>query len=223
MQKQLGSSFVSFWKGLIQMQQRLRRLLVVAVLFAGYFPWCSSQELDALSQYTLSAADGKVIIEWTIAKGNTCQGVGIYRSADSTLFEQIGEISGICGSNETSVSYSFVDEAPVANAINYYRLSLGFLGESAVLSITVIDLGNTKVQIWPNPMGDAGQIVFKNDQNEKHRLMVYQTDGRFLFDQLSSQAYFPLNLTAYPTGVYLFTISEHKSGQLVARGKLMRQ
>ncbi len=205
------------------MQQGLERLLVVAVLLAGYSLTCNGQELDALSQFTLSAGDGKVIIEWTIAKGNTCQGVGIYRSADSVHFEPIGEISGICGSNETSVSYSFVDEAPVANAINYYRLSLGFLGESNILSIQVIDLGNSNVQIWPNPMGDAGQIVFKNDLNAPHHLMIYQADGRFLFDQHSNGAYFPLDLKAYPSGVYIFNIKEDKSGRVVAHGKLLRQ
>ncbi len=199
----------------------LRVLILQGFLVCSFN--ATGQELDALSQFTLSANDGKVIIEWTIARGNTCQGVGIFRSADSIQFEQIGEISGICGSNETSISYSFVDEQPIANAINYYKLSLGFLGESQILDIHVIVFDGTNFQIRPNPIRDLGQIVFKNDQNVPHDLVVYQDDGRLLFTQQGNQDFFQLDLRAYPAGVYRFVIRHKQSGHITSSGNILRQ
>ena len=63
----------------------------------------------------------RVIINWTIKRGNSCIGIGIFRSVDRTNYELIGEIQGICGSTEFAQAFHFIDENPVKNKTNYYN------------------------------------------------------------------------------------------------------
>ena len=70
---------------------------------------------------------------------------------DKINFNQIGEISGICGSKFEKISYSFEHPNPIKNRINYYRLALGGLGFSDTISIEILDF-KYGYQVRPNPM-----------------------------------------------------------------------
>lgn len=181
------------------------------------------QELDALSHFTVSAHDGKVVLEWTIAEGNTCLGIGILRSADSITFSTIGEIPGICGSNTESVKYSFVDAQPVENGINYYRLQLGLVGDSKIVSISLVTLNANNYQIRPNPIIGEGLLFFENDLRIPHELMIYHADGRVLTNQISDQNYFHIIRNNYSNSIYSFVIFNKITGHILTRGKFLFQ
>jgi len=72
----------------------------------------------------------RIILQWTIKKGSSCIGIGIFRSTDAINFEVIGEIKGVCGSTEFAQAYHFIDENPIKNKTNYYVLEMGFSGKT---------------------------------------------------------------------------------------------
>src|SRR5437870_3891883 len=74
--------------------------------------------------------ENRVQLNFTISAGNTCNGIQIFRSPDAVNFIEIGDIQGVCGSSDRSESYFFIDQAPLKNKTNYYRLQLGTLGSS---------------------------------------------------------------------------------------------
>ncbi|MFY0673174.1 MAG: hypothetical protein JXQ87_07205 [Bacteroidia bacterium] len=79
--------------------------------------------------------DGGIRISFTIGGGNTCNGIRIYHSTDTSIgFSQIGEIPGICGDSDNDMGYSFVHEAPKDFDTNYYYLEFGGQGNSSVFA-----------------------------------------------------------------------------------------
>jgi hypothetical protein len=138
----------------------------------------------------------RVIINWTIKRGNSCIGIGIFRSIDSTNYELIGEIQGICGSTEFAQAFHFIDENPVKNKTNYYVLELGFSGKSEPpLKVEYIDLGITQSKVIPNPMSGSGHIFFENPNNELHKLFVFDATGKRVWDGKTNDEKFTISLS----------------------------
>ncbi|MGB6037719.1 MAG: T9SS type A sorting domain-containing protein [Cryomorphaceae bacterium] len=163
---------------------------------------------DGIVQLPFSATEvsGKVFLDWTMNLGQTCNGIDITRSTDNLNFEPIGNIQGICGSPFDTVSYSFIDESPVLNQINYYRLQLGNLGPSRTISVEIINLEGTGFQVRPNPFVDIGRIYFDNDRSEAHRLILISTQGSTLRELATRNDFFELNVSDLPAGAYIFRI-----------------
>jgi len=177
---------------------------------------------DGIVQLPFSAKEvsGKVFLNWTMNLGQTCNGIDITRSTDNLNFSPIGNIQGICGSPFDTVSYSFLDESPIPNQINYYRLQLGNLGPSKILSIEIIDIQGTGFQVRPNPIVDVGRIYFDNDQSEEYRLTLISVDGLALRQLITRNDFFDLNVSELSTGAYIFRI-ESNEGLVKVVSKLM--
>jgi len=163
---------------------------------------------DGIVQLRFSATEvsGKVFLEWTMDLGQTCNGIDITRSTDGIDFSPIGDIPGICGSPFDTVSYSFIDESPILNQINYYRLTLGNLGPSQTLTVEIISLEGTGYQIRPNPIVDVGRIYFDNDRSEEHRLTLISINGAALKQWSTRNDFFDLNVSDLPAGIFIFRI-----------------
>ena len=183
----------------------------------------SVQGQQFLSHFSLAEGNGKVVLNWTIDAGNTCFGIEIVRSIDGQSFTPIGTIGGICGSIDKSISYSFVDETPVGNQTNYYKLLLGLSAESEVISIDIVDLGSAGFQIRPHPVHQDGLLVFQNSTGEKHTLSIFQMNGHLLSEQQTQNDHFVLDLSVWPAGLYPFRITDAQTGKVKAKGKLVRQ
>lgn len=176
-----------------------------------------------LSHFSIAEGGGKVVLNWTIDAGNTCLGIDIIRSTDGQNFTSIGTIGGVCGDLTKAVSYSFVDQAPVVNQTNYYKLLLGLDQESDVLSVEIVDLGSTGYQIRPHPVHQDGLLYFQNDSGENHVLSIYQLNGHLLSEQETSADHFILDLGIWPAGLYPFRITDAQTGKVKAKGKLVHQ
>ena len=100
-------------------------LLWVNVLFAQ----------NALDRFTAQQVNNEVLLNWTIKSGFTCNGIEILSSSDSLNFTNIGKIEGICGAVDEPISYTFSHKAPAQNKINYYRLELGGVGSTEIISV----------------------------------------------------------------------------------------
>ncbi|MBK9736336.1 MAG: hypothetical protein IPO92_15810 [Saprospiraceae bacterium] len=207
------------------------------VIFLGFI--CSlAINADCQSHYLLDnfkayKESNRVVLNWTVKKGNTCSGTGILRSTDNINFEVIGEISGICGSQETAKSYSFIDENPVKNKINYYVLELGFSGKTEPsLAIKYLDVSTNGYLLYPNPIDDIGYLYFNNVNNSKHTLRINDASGKYYPTYTTNSdvftLIFPTNPDYLPSHIIywqsllVFTIL-NESGEIVASGKFIKK
>ncbi len=162
---------------------------VFSLIFQSHF--LNGQNHYLLEDFKTIKDKQRVILTWTIKKGNTCAGTGILRSVDNIQYEVIGEITGICGNAEFAQSYSFIDEFPVKNKINYYILELGFAGKtSPAIPVEIIDFQDKTSKVIPNPMHSYGKILFNNPNNEKHQLYLYNNYGKLVLTVVTLEDFF---------------------------------
>jgi hypothetical protein len=170
--------------------------------------------------FTAFDFEGNVYLSWILPAGNTCLGIQVYRSEDGVAFDEIGWFYGICGSNSESVPYSFVDEKPILNQINYYRIELGQGRFSDIISVQVIDLRGKSSQVRPNPVVDVSAIFFKNGSGKNYTLSVYDLHGNLLNTQSTHHDFFEMDAHSFPFGMYLYTILDD-DGSFYGSGKLI--
>ncbi len=180
-----------------------------------------AQETDALDAISALENNGKVYLRWTMKSGSTCNGIRIYRSTDSLNYNVIGQITGICGSTTESISYTFTDENPSANKINFYAVELGNLGFSKVISVEVINFFEP-VLVRPNPVINEIELLYKNNILSTHRLQILNFQGKIMYEETDNSDRFSMNFISYPSGIYLYRLF-NKENQLLNSGKIMKQ
>lgn len=180
-------------------------LHTIAVLCIGVYAGAQAEE--AIVSFRAEEVHGSVYLTWEIRQGYTCNGVDVLRSEDSINYTKIGDIEGICGSNSENIAYDFTDASPISNTRNYYRLSLGGIGYSAVIGITVIDLSEQGFLVVPNPVHTGSQLYFSNDTHTNCILTVLDTHGREVIRMETSESYFVLRSEELDAGVHRFRIT----------------
>ncbi|WP_052333953.1 T9SS type A sorting domain-containing protein [Neolewinella persica] len=116
----------------------------------------------ALAEFTATANDGAVKLDWSTATESNNSYFEIQRSADpATGFEKIGVVDG----NETTTStsnYDFTDLNPGEGTV-YYRLNqVDVTGTSAYSPIVVVELevsANREVAVFPNPTASGSRLT----------------------------------------------------------------
>jgi hypothetical protein len=188
-------------------------IIILSQLFA--------QRTDILENLEVFEIDGKVQISATVKSGYSCLGMNFLRTEDTTvLFQSIGSIEGVCGNSTQSMRYDFIDENPPKNSIIYYRVQLGGVGYSEILSIIIYDTGNARYLVMPNPAKNSCRIYFNNEFNKSHRLRLVNQFGLELLNSESSNDIFQLNLKDFTAGVYHFIVYESTNLKPKFFGKL---
>ncbi len=176
----------------------------------------------AIQDFRAEELDGNVYLTWSIKQGYTCNGVDVLRSVDSLNFVKIGDIEGICGSTSASVPYDFTDNFPEPNAWNYYRLSLGGLGNSHIISIRIIDIPANNYLVVPQPVNSVSQLYFENGAAALCTLSVYNVHGSEVYTAETNGGVFAIEASRFESGVYLFTI-DFDNAKASIQGRLMVQ
>lgn len=190
------------------------------ILICGLSITGASSQSNILKSFSLSQIDESVFLRWTILEGETCNGIKIHRSTDSLNFQQVGDISGVCGSPDFAQAFEFIDADPVENMTNFYKLELGNTGFSEVRSIDVIALNDNGVLVLPNPASESTTVYFKNEYNSPHMFRLFSSTGALILEIEGRAKSFRLNTSILDAGVYIFTISE--TGQSTkANGKII--
>ena len=183
----------------------------------------SAQSEDPLvERFSLTLDDGRVLLNWVTRPGTTCDGVDVLRATDSIHFELIHHIPGICGGPNDAFSYSFLDEHPIANHTNYYRIGFDRLGESTIRSIDVVTLDATGFQVRPNPVTDVSRLYFANESREVCSLSLIDMGGIVQGEWQTSQDFFVVDGTDLLPQLYAFRI-QNTEGQVIAKGRLLVQ
>jgi len=193
------------------------RLLVAAILFL-LIGKSTAQEIPTVEAFELVHVNNEVSIFFTIGKGYTCNGIDILRSIDGITFESIGDISGVCGSITSHISYSFVDSNPEINKTSFYKLNLGGLGFSETKSITVLSTTDLGYLLTPNPIQELGVLHFSNFNNELFEIQIVDLRGQVVQLSTTRGQNFTINTDNLSSGFYTFILRNESSSNIV-RGK----
>lgn len=195
-----------------------RTFTSIAFLFSSLCLLAQAEEV--LESFSLTQNENTVIINFSIKGGASCNGVVVERRlASDTEYTVAGEISGVCGGSEFEEHYTIVDEAPILNSENIYRLRLGTQGFSDEKKLIVVELVND-YRIYPQPSKEEIFIQFNNPNEELVRLSVYNLEGQAIFENRPyNQSLIYVDGTNLSNGIYVFQIifesDRHLTGKFV--------
>jgi hypothetical protein len=165
--------------------------------------------------FSADASSSGVLLRWTILSGNTCNGTRIYRSEDGLYFNQIGAIDGICGSPTESLNYSFVDQNPLPNIENYYRLDLVGIGFSEIIQTTFFVISSNGYLLFPNPSAESNRLVFQNPSNQRMKLEVLDIFGNIIHRNETNNNSFVIPSASFSVGIYYFKLIEEDETKVI--------
>ncbi len=179
-----------------------------------------AQNEAVIGYFNATELNGRVFLTWNIKQGNTCNGVKVEHSVDSVNFAEIGSIEGVCGSNSANVAYEFTHHNPTLNAVNYYRLLLGGVGYSWVISEKLVAINELGYTIAPQPITEKSTLYFENPNNKEHRFIVSSLSGGIVHSELSLGEQINLGELKFRSGIYYFELQEVGTSTNV-RGKFI--
>jgi hypothetical protein len=180
-----------------------------------------AQESLVLDDFLGVAQARQVQLRWVISAGQTCNGTYIERSADTIHWETIGDIPGVCGSSSAPVPYNFIDESPISNALNFYRLVLTGQGYSPVIRVPFYNYSEIGYVLIPNPARDVAALYFGTSETEAFSISIFDLSGKKCQEHSGTGGRYSLNVSTLPIGTYVFVLS--RQGKKNINGKLVRQ
>ena len=184
-----------------------RTLLIVVLLFLLEPLSLLSQEPgnEILESFSAIQVGNTIQIDFSVKGGASCQGAILQRSSEGDVFENIEFIPGICGGTEQIEFYTFKDDSPLRNQINFYRVELGNAGYSAVLGIQFVELEDN-YRVYPQPARDWVVIKFDNPTQSPFVLNVYTLTGEVKDSGTITANEVYLDLGLYEAGNYVFQL-----------------
>lgn len=197
----------------------MKNILVIFALFTSCSISFAQTEIDY--RCSISTEQNEVFFQIVIRAGSICQGIQIQRSIDGYLFEDVGEISGTCGSSDSDVPYSFTDYNPIKNKKSYYRLQFGGNGFSAVKEVFLIALPSGGYKVVPNSSTSTVTIYFENASRSSYSLKIYDMLGNVVQSNYTTNADFiEFPIRDLVRGPYMFDL---QSGKNRVSGKFIVQ
>lgn len=180
-----------------------------------------AQEALILDGFTGVAQPEQVQLRWTISSGETCNGTFIERSTDNINWIKIGDIPGVCGSSSAPVPYNFIDDSPVSNTVNLYRLELGGQGYSKTISVPYYDYTEKGYVLIPNPVYENTTVYFGTSVSEPFTIAIFNIAGQKVQQDSGTGGSYFINAQSLSAGPYLFVISrqgkKNVSGKMIIR------
>ena len=193
------------------------KLLLLSVLS---FHFGFAQQDSIFSFFNVQQESNKVVVFLTINGGIQCSGLQVQRSTDSINYNLVHEFPGICGSPGADESYFWVDDSPIKNEINYYRLEVGNLGiVSDHKSVFFQFFEGDKLLITPNPCEEC-TVRFPNDQREKVRIQLSSIDGKFLMEEETTNNFYSLKDFDLQGAIFFLSIFYENGKQIT--GKILK-
>lgn len=194
----------------------MRRAFFIALLFLSQT--LIAQNESVVGYFTSTELNGKVLLTWNIKQGNTCNGVKVEHSTDSLNFTEIGSIEGVCGSNTANTPYEFTHQDPAENAVNYYRLLMGGVGYSWVISEKVIAIDEPGYTLAPNPVTTKSVLYFENGNSKAFDFNVFNAKGSRVYSGVISSEEIQIGSLGLHSGMHYFELSD---GSTTIRGKFL--
>ncbi|MFN3529297.1 MAG: T9SS type A sorting domain-containing protein [Bacteroidia bacterium] len=186
----------------------MRWLLFLSIFLSGSSLVEAQLPPGVLDRFSLQTVGRAVRVDLTLSAGFTCNGLVITRSVDSSQFEGIGLIGGICGDSAMAVNYSFTDSQPPLNQKLYYQVLLGGRIPSEVKSIVVQDFSEVSIRVIPNPAREHVRFEFEALDGQEHELVVFDKWGKPVVTLRAESGRAEMQLLTLATGLYLVQRSD---------------
>lgn len=195
-----------------------KSLFIIGLLFSTFQGFSQDESVEYLN-FSASPSNGKVLLNWSIQAGSTCNGTDILRSTDNENFEIIGDIVGLCGDPSFKSDYTFTDDSPVVNKTNYYKLRFPPSGYTHVVSVEVLDLSSTNYIIKSNPIQQPTKLYFRDNIGDEAILYLIDAQGKQSRLLTTNQNYFLIDPISIENGIYYFIIAA--DNREAVRGKFV--
>lgn len=159
------------------------------------------------SSFSAVASHGKVLLNWSIEAGSTCNGTDILRSTDNVNFKEIGNIVGICGDPSFRSNYSFIDNSPEKNKTNYYKLRFPPSEFTFSIAVDVLDFGSDRYIIRTNPVQQIEKLYFRDTGGDEAELTLIDMKGIHSKKYTTTLNYFLVDPGFLENGLYYFSIT----------------
>lgn len=200
------------------MKTKILLLLFSILLFSSRFSYAQQDSIFAF--FNVQQDANNVVVFLTIRGGIQCSGLQVQRGSDSINYTLVHEFPGVCGSPSADESYVWVDNSPLRNTVNYYRLEIGNLGiVSDHKSVFFQYFESDQLLITPNPCEDC-TVRFPNDKREKVRIQLFSIDGKFLLEEETSSNFYSLSNFDLKGSVFLVSIF-YENGKKIT-GKILK-
>lgn len=187
----------------------------------GYFGTTSSTEAATmpveLLGFQVQNENERVKLSWQTATEHQNDFFEIQRSTDGTDFEIIGKIAG-AGESLEVLNYEFVDERPIENQKNYYRLrQVDFDENFSFSNIEFIDLKRDKIEfeVFPNPTADFVSLKISDVEFENLEVKILNATNQTILSKIISYQNETIDLSGLPNGFY--TICMENKGQIFSK------
>jgi hypothetical protein len=149
-------------------------------------------------------------LEWKTAIEVNNDHFEVERSTENSNFILIGKVSG-SGTSSLVRNYSFIDNAPKLNGINYYRLKqVDKDGKFSYSKVVTLSFSNApSVQVFPNPAKDAVFINLRGATGN-YNIRLMDAAGKVLSAKTYSSAETTIrfSLSNYSPGIYFIEIKD---------------
>ncbi len=169
-----------------------------------------------LGSFQAESMENSVAINWTTITEYDVYKYIVERSKDGvSQFEEIGS-KGVVGNSQAVKDYTFVDITPIAKG--YYRLKTVDINGSFSYSEVVLVEKNIAdlrlVNIYPNPIQGATEIIYETKANSNIHFKVFDVNGTLKVDEIVEAANgfnnIPFDFTGLREGIYFIMLETGK-------------
>lgn len=126
--------------------------------------------------------------------------------------------------NELSLNWTLGQTISSFSSENSTDLSIGFfIGEG--LALTNVNTLSKRIdyKVFPNPTSDLINIEIKDENYKTYRLSVFDVTGKVILQkQIDHVETIQLNLSNYPTGLYLLEIRDASNNKPLLINKIQK-
>jgi hypothetical protein len=161
-----------------------------------------------------------VALNFELRQGSVCFGIQIERRDAFSNFEQIGVISGVCGSEDQPESYVFTDNQPLLNQRSFYRLIFNGIGQSSELEVFMPGFNKADFVVAIEPSAQQLAIFFRNPLEKPVQLNLFSLSGELIYQAFNQSSYILLPTTIFKEKFFVFHIISEDQNFYVS-GKIM--
>ena len=160
-----------------------------------------------LSDFNISEVEGNVVVTWTTRAGFTCEDIHVLYGTDSNALSAVYTYPGICGSDTSEKSYTFIMREPDVNRDIFFQIDLGVFGKSQILHLRITQIGTSGSLVYPNPASALSTLLFDNPNVDVAEITVYSKTGSRLRTYTTRDKSVMLDeFSLHLSGIYYYTI-----------------
>ncbi|HRD53274.1 MAG TPA: T9SS type A sorting domain-containing protein [Flavobacteriales bacterium] len=181
----------------------LRCALALPIALCVNTAFAQAEEHPFIESFTLAAQEGRVLLEWTMKGGSTCDGSMVERSTDGENFLPVHRIEGLCGDPEVAVHFSWADADPPELSDLYYRIVFAAEGRSLPQQVRFDQLNRSTHRVYPSPTDGMVRLLLRVPLSAQVDLRVFEANGGLVLERLAQTGRsHEIDLTGFAAGSY---------------------